>query len=136
MIDFSFLADVTVTIHFAYVAFVVLGLPLILVGGLCRWQWIRNPWFRGLHLAMILIVVLEAWAGITCPMTTLENDFRLAAGGSSNEGSFIAAWLHDLMFFHAPPWVFTFAYSLFGAVVIATLVFIPPRLRKAPSANH
>lgn len=126
---FQILADLIVGVHFAYVAFVVLGVPLTMVGGLMGWQWVRNRWFRGMHLAMILIVVAEAWAGITCPLTTWEKEMRAAAGEATYQGDFLAGWLHELMFFDAEPWVFTFCYSIFAGLVIAIWIFVPPRWR-------
>lgn len=130
---FRLAADLIVAVHFGYVAFVVFGVLMTIIGGLLQWDWVKNRWFRGIHLAMILIVVLEAWAGITCPLTTWENEMRGAAGDLSYEGGFIANWLHDAMFFQADPWVFTLGYTIFGLLVIATWIFIPPRrpVRKA-----
>ncbi|MCA9140655.1 MAG: DUF2784 domain-containing protein [Planctomycetales bacterium] len=130
---FRMAADVIVAIHFSYVAFVVLGVPITIIGGLLGWNWVRNRWFRGIHLAMILVVVLEAWAGITCPLTTWEKEMRGAAGDANYDGDFIANWLHDAMFFQAEPWVFTVGYTVFGGLVIAILVFVPPRWRRQSS---
>ena len=130
---YRMLADLTVAIHFGYVAFVVLGVPVTIIGGLMRWEWVRNRWFRGLHLVMILVVVLEAWAGMTCPLTTWEKELRAAAGQQMYQGDFIANWLHDAMFFDAEPWVFTVGYSLFGLLVIAILVLVPPRWHPSKS---
>jgi len=127
---YRILADLTVIVHFAYVSFVLFGLLLTMIGWAMKWNWIRNGWFRCVHLAMILIVVVEAWLGITCPLTDLENWLRAMAGQEAYRGDFIANWLHDAMFFEASPWVFTLAYSLFAAVVVATWIWIPPRLRK------
>jgi hypothetical protein len=120
-------ADVTVVLHFGYVAFVVLGLLLVLLGIACRWQWVRNLWFRIAHLAAILIVVGEAWLGITCPLTTLEQWLRHQAGQTGYRGDFLATLVHDLLFYDAPGWVFTAAYTLFGLLVAATFVLAPPR---------
>ena len=39
-------ADTVLLIHALFVAFVVLGLLLILVGGLLHWPWVRNRLFR------------------------------------------------------------------------------------------
>src|SRR5690606_21035522 len=50
------LADFILVIHFAFVLFVVLGLPLIWLGAVAGWQWIRNLRYRVTHLAAILIV--------------------------------------------------------------------------------
>lgn len=123
---YRILADLTVLIHFAYVGFVILGLLATLLGWLMKWDWVQNRWFRGPHLMMIAIVVGEAWAGITCPLTTWEKELRAAAGQESYQGDFIANWVHDAMFFDADPWVFTLGYTLFGGLVLATLLFVPP----------
>lgn len=125
---YRILADAVVTVHFAYVAFVVVGLVLTLAGAALRWKWVRNFWFRVLHLAMIGVVVAEAWCGIVCPLTTWENELRRRAGQAGYRGGFIANLLHDAMFFEADPWVFTLGYSLFGLAVLATFFIAPPRL--------
>lgn len=127
---YRIVADIVVVIHFAYVSFVLLGLLATLVGWGLKWNWVRNRWFRGIHLTMIAIVVAESWAGITCPLTTWENEFRSAAGQNSYNGDFVAHWLHDAMFFDMSPWMFTVAYSLFGGLVLLTLFFVPPKWRK------
>jgi hypothetical protein len=124
---YRLLADLTVVIHLAYVLFVVVGLLMTALGWLMSWDWVRNRLFRRIHLTMILAVVLEAWFGITCPLTTWEHQLRSAAGQESYQGDFIAGWVHEAMFFDAEPWVFTLCYSLFGGLVFATLLFIPPR---------
>lgn len=128
-------ADAVVVLHMAYVLFVIIGFLLTLVGSVLRWRWIRNPWFRGIHLAMILIVVAEAWLGITCPLTTWEHTLRELAGGKVYDGAFIANLVHDLLFYDAPPWVFTALYTMFGLGVLATFLMAPPRWRRATTSK-
>ena len=123
------LADVVVVLHAGYVAFVVFGELAILLGIVLRWSWIRNRTFRLLHLSAILIVVLESWCGITCPLTTWENWLRSEAGQTVEEGDFIGRWAHQLLFYHAEPWVFATIYSAFGALVVISLILAPPRWR-------
>ena len=123
-------ADVLVILHMAYVLFTIVGLLLTLVGLFRKWQWIRNPWFRGLHLAAILIVVAEAWLGIVCPLTIWEKQLREKAGEANYSGDFFPNLVHNLLFYDAPGWVFTLCYSLFGLAVLATFIFAPPRLRR------
>ena len=119
-------ADGVVGLHMAYVLIVVLGLPAICWGIVRKQAWVRNIWLRGGHLAMILIVVGEAWAGITCPLTVWEHQLRDAAGQQAYQGAFVANLVHDLLFFDAEPWVFTLLYTAFGLLVIATFVLAPP----------
>jgi Protein of Unknown function (DUF2784) len=131
---YSILADVVVVAHFAYVAFVLLGLVAVLVGFLLRWEWVRNFWFRIVHLSMILIVAFEAVMGIVCPLTTLENYLRDKAGESVRAGSFMGQVVHDLLFFEASPWVFTCGYCAFAGLVVTTFIIIPPRRKVGTSA--
>lgn len=126
---YAIAADLVVAFHFAYVAFVVFGLLLTLAGVARGWRWVRNPWFRGIHLATILIVVAEAWLGIVCPLTTWEQQLRRLAGQTTYGGDFVGRWLHEVLFLEFPPWVFTTIYTLFGLTVLATWVFAPPRRR-------
>ena len=107
-------ADLVVVLHMAYVLVVVLGLPAIWWGIARKHEWVRNIWLRGGHLAMIVIVVGEAWAGITCPLTTWEQQLRDAAGQQAYRGAFLANLVHDLLFYEAEPWVFAVAYTMFG----------------------
>lgn len=124
------LADVVVAAHFGYVSFVVLGLLATLLGVVFRWSWTRNFYFRVIHLVMIGVVVFESILGIICPLTTLENHLRRKAGETAESQSFIADGIHRLMFFTAPPWVFTVVYCLFGAAVLAMFLLAPPRWPK------
>jgi hypothetical protein len=126
------LADMTVVVHAAYVSFVVFGLALILIGVARGWSWIRNPWFRAIHLLAIGIVVGESLAGIPCPLTVWEGQLREIAGQASYHGDFIGHWVHKLIFYRAAPWVFTLMYVLFGLAVLAAFVLAPPRFPGRP----
>jgi hypothetical protein len=120
------LADAILVVHFAYVLFVVGGLLLIWLGYAAGWCWVRNWWFRASHLAAIGLVAIEALVGVTCPLTVIEDALR--PGQASTQG-FLQRWLHALMFFDWPAWVFTCTYVGFAAAVAATLVLLPPAPR-------
>jgi hypothetical protein len=120
-------ADVLVAVHLCLVAFIVGGLVLVWVGAPLNWPWIRNPWFRYLHLGAIAFVALEGVLGVACPLTVWEDMLR---GGARPE-SFVARWVHRLLFYRAPEWVFTAAYVLWTLATLATLRFVPPRRKAA-----
>jgi hypothetical protein len=120
-------ADAILLIHFAFVLFVVGGLVLIWIGAAIGWQWVRNFWFRVAHLAAIAFVALESLAGMWCPLTVWEDSLR----GAASEKSFVARWVHRLMFFQLPEWVFTVAYVLFAVIVVLTMALIPPQKRRS-----
>jgi len=124
-------ADGILVLHTAFVIFVVAGLLLVLLGGILRWEWIRNRPFRISHLLAIGVVVLQSWIGLVCPLTTIEMTLRARAGDATYSGSFIANWLETLLYINAPAWVFVLCYTLFAALVVVTWFWIPPRRRQS-----
>ncbi len=126
----NLLADLILLFHAAYVGYVVFGLAAILAGIALDWRWVRNFWFRLSHLAAILLVACESLLGMSCPLTTLENRLRLAAGQRGYAGGCIARWVRPLIFFAYPPWVFVAGYCAFGLLVGAVFVVAPPVSRR------
>lgn len=120
------LADLVLFIHFLYVLFVVGSLPLIWIGAWLKLAFVRNVWFRFAHLAAILFVVAESLAGVVCPLTVWENMLRQV----ERDSSFMQYWLHRVMYFSLPEWVFTVAYILFALLVAITFKLVPPNLHK------
>lgn len=121
-----FLADFILVTHVLFVAFVVLGLAVILPGSYWHWGWIKNWWFRLIHLLSVGIIMAEAWLGLVCPLTEWENRSRIAAGGQAYSSSFIQHWLHEMLFYDFPAWVFTVAYTVFGILVALAWLLVPP----------
>lgn len=123
---YQFLANAVLIAHVGIVLFIIGGLLLTLLGAALHWQWVKNFWFRALHLAGIVYIAMEAWLGVICPLTTLELWLREKAGQTVYEGDFIAHWMRQIMFYEAPPWVFIAAYSAFGALVVASWFLVRP----------
>ena len=121
------MADVVAALHAIYIVFVVAGFAAILAGSAARWQWVRNAYFRIIHLAMILLVCLEVIAGVTCPLTRLEIVLRLKGGQTGYARDFIGYWFDRIIFHDAPPWVFATAYFTFGALVLLSFWLVPVR---------
>jgi hypothetical protein len=124
---YRLLADTVLVLHFGVVLFVVGGLVLVLVGNALGWHWVNRPGFRLAHLAAIAYVVVQQWLGAACPLTTLEAWLRVQAGQGIHGQGFIEHWLQRLLFYEAPTWVFTTAYTVFGLAVAASWLVFPPR---------
>lgn len=120
-------ADALLVLHVLFVLFVVVGLIVILAGR-SRLAFVRNPWFRLLHLVCIGVVVAQSWLGQVCPLTVWELALREKAGIATYDGAFIAHWLNEMLYFSAPPWVFAVCYSVFGLLVVVSWI----RVRPAP----
>lgn len=85
---YSLLADIIVIIHLAFIIFVVLGGILVL-----KWKWMI--W---LHIPAAIWGALIEFMGWICPLTPLENRFRMLAGESGYTGDFIARYILPVIY--------------------------------------
>jgi len=72
-------ADAVVTLHLAFIIFVVLGALLVL-----RWKWIA--WT---HLPAVIWGAVVEFSGAVCPLTPLEQHLRVIAGDQGYTGGFL-----------------------------------------------
>jgi hypothetical protein len=121
------LADAIAVVHFIFVVFVIGGMAAILAGIVLHWTWIRNFWFRAIHLAMIAAVVAESLCGIACPLTDWEDRLREAGGAPSEPGTFIGRLIDSVLFVDVSPSVLGVCYVVFGLLVLLAFVLAPPR---------
>ena len=120
------MADLILLIHFLYLLGVIIPVPLIILGRFLGWGYIRNKWFRRIHLAMVLAVVVQVPFQILCPLTVLEQRFREMGGEAGPGKSFVSHWVSRLLYFDFPSWVFSVLYLAFGMIVIVLYIRIPP----------
>src|SRR6202049_3980390 len=116
------LADAIVVVHFLIVLFVLAGVPLVYLGVALHWTWVRRWRWRVLHLGAILFIAAESLLGIACPLTVWEYALR----GQQSAHGFIERWGDGILFYDAPPCVFTVAYVAFAALVLVTWIAVPP----------
>ena len=126
---FCSLADVVLVLHAIVVLFNIGAVPVIWVGCFRGWAFVRNFYFRIVHLLLIGVVAAESVFGIVCPLTIWEGALRLSKGtGPLHQNGFIAHWLHQLLFYDFPGWLFTVAYLLFFLLVVFTFYRVRPQL--------
>jgi hypothetical protein len=99
-------ADLVLVVHLAFVLFVVLGGLLVL-------RWRRVAW---LHVPAAIWGVLIEYTGWTCPLTPLENSFRMQGGEAGYSGGFIEHYVQQLLY----PAVLTRS----GQVVLGSIALI------------
>lgn len=132
-------ADAVLVVHFGFVAFVVGGLAVVWLGWLLRWRWVRNFWFRLAHLLAMGLVLGQTLGGVICPLTDWEDELRRLAGQDPRyQTSFVAHWLHRLIFYEASQSVFVAVYSAFFALVVASFFAVKPdwpRRQRGPPAR-
>ena len=124
------MADVLLVVHFLIVVFIVGGLIAVWIGAAAGWRWVRNPWFRYVHLGAIAFVAAEALFEVMCPLTVWEDMLR----GGSRPDSFVGRWVRYFLYYDAPEWVFTAAYVAWALATLVSLRLVPPGIsREGPS---
>ena len=126
---YSLLAHLVLLIHFAFVAFVVLGLLLTWLGYFLRWKFVRNFYFRAAHILAMAVVLLEALFGVVCPLTTWEIQLRRLSGQVVYEDqTFMQYWIHKIMFFQLEADTFKIIYFCFFTALLLSFFFVFPEL--------
>ena len=81
-------ADLVVVVHLLVIGFIVGGVFL-------SWRWPLIIWA---HIPAVLYGALAEFAGLTCPLTLLENDLRQHAGDAGYRDGFIAHYLVNVIY--------------------------------------
>lgn len=81
-------ADATLVLHFVFIVFVCFGALLSL-----RWRWM--PY---LHVPCAAWGAFVELAGRVCPLTYVENHFRVLAGSSGYQDGFIEHYLLPVVY--------------------------------------
>ena len=119
-------ADAIVAVHLGFMLTVVAAQALVLAGWVLRWAWVRNFWFRFVHLLCIHLVASQAALELDCPLTTWEWELRGADWVPLEGASAIGRVSHRLLI-HEAGAIYFVIYAAFALVVLLTWLFVPPR---------
>ncbi len=81
-------ADAVLLFHFLFILFAVFGGFLVLYKKNAAW----------LHVPVVLWSSVVNCAGLTCPLTPIENFFRAEAGQSGYQGGFIEHYIQPIVY--------------------------------------
>lgn len=82
------IADLILLLHFSFILFVLFGVFLVFKKHKLAW----------VHIPIALWGMLISLIGWVCPLTPLENHFRILAGEQGYEGGFIENYLLPLVY--------------------------------------
>src|SRR5512136_2373288 len=84
-------ADIVIVIHFIWIAFVILGFPVLL--------WLNSARWRLIHLAAVIWMVLMQLTRSICPLTHLEAWIKSEGQGAEvYSGKFIIETMERLIY--------------------------------------
>ena len=103
------LADAAVGLHLAFILFVLLG-------GLLVFRWPRAAW---VHVPVVLWGAAIEFGGWICPLTYLENHFRLKGAAEGYGASFVEHYMVPLIY---PDLLFAGGFPRSGFIAIGVFV--------------
>lgn len=106
---YLFLSNLVLTIHLAFVIFV-------LFGGLLVWKWRKIAW---VHLPAAVWGSTVEFSGWTCPLTLLENWLREQAGETGYHAGFVSEYLLPVLY---PNDLTHDVQHSFGTIVVITII--------------
>ena len=107
---FRLAADLILTIHLGFIAFVVLGGLLVL----------RYRWIAYVHVPAAVWGAFVEISGRICPLTTWENSLRRSAGESGYAESFLENYVVPIIY--PAGLTRSVQFAIAGLVIVATVV--------------
>ncbi len=105
------LANILLVLHFLFIFFVVIGSLFVFY----------KRWLIWIHIPAVLYGVLIEFSGWICPLTPLENHFRILAGQSGYLHSFVQQYLLKIIY---PGGLTRHDQVIIGSVLLIVNLFI------------
>jgi len=123
---YKIIADIIVVLHFLWILFMLLGFILTIWGFF--WKSFFDWWlFRTLHICGILYVAVLAILREYCPITILENTFRVRYSPlSTYPGSFIVHYIQKLVYPDVNPLILITSTVFIAVFTLVIFILRPP----------
>jgi Protein of Unknown function (DUF2784) len=117
-------AEIVLSAHIVIILFNLLGLIVVPIGAARDWRFVHIAWWRLLHAVLLAAVAAQALAGRACILTIWESDL---VGSEVTPTPLITGWVHSLIYWNLPIWIFAVLYALVFGYALALLWLVPVR---------
>ena len=119
-------SEIVLLFHFCIFLFMILSFFLIPIGYYQKWTWVKNKYYRSIHLVLMGIIFMETILGFMCPLTILENFLR----NDTEINNKITHIIHQIMYWDLPSYQFIILYLLSLLYLIFLWCFFKPDFKK------
>ena len=119
-------SEIVLLFHFCIFLFMVLSFFLIPLGYHKKWEWVKNRYYRLIHLILMGIIFIETILGFMCPLTILEDFLR----NDIEINNKITQIIHQVMYWDLPTNQFIILYLLSLLYLIFLWFFFKPDFKK------
>ena len=122
----SLFSELVLLFNFCIFLFMILSFFLIPLGYYQKWEWVKNKYYRLIHLILMGIIFIETILGFMCPLTVLENFLR----NNIEINNKITQIIHQIMYWDLPTYQFIILYLLSFLYLIFLWFFFKPDFKK------
>ena len=119
-------SEIVLLFHFCIFLFMTLSFFLIPLGYYQKWEWVKNKYYRLIHLVLMGIIFIETILGFMCPLTILESFLR----NDIEINNKITQIIHQIMYWDLPTYQFIILYLLSILYLIFLWFFLKPDFKK------
>ena len=120
------LSEIVLLLHFSIFLFMILSFILIPYGYYQNWEWVKNIYFRSIHLILMGIILIETILGFMCPLTILENFLR----ADKKIDNIFSKIIHQIMYWDFTNYQFIILYLLSLSYIIFLWFSFRPSQKK------
>jgi hypothetical protein len=113
--------------HLGVVAFNIFWMVAVPLGAWAGWTFVRNIWWRGAHVASLVVVAVQAAFGRLCFLTIWQNNLEAASGVRLGESSAFERAAMAAIYWPLPAWAFIALYIAAVLYAAALWILVPPQ---------
>ena len=117
-------SEIILLLHLLIFLFITSSFILIPIGYFQKWEWVKNKYYRSIHLILMGIISIETILGFMCPLTILENYFR----DDIKVDNKLTEIAHQILYWDLPNYQFIILYILSFSYLIFLWFFFKPNL--------
>ena len=119
-------SEIVLLVHFCIFLFILLSFFFIPIGYHQKWKWVKNRYYRSIHIILMGIIFIETILGFMCPLTILENFLR----NDTKVNNKFTEIIHLIMYWDLPSYQFIILYLLSILYLVFLWFFFKPDLKK------
>ncbi len=133
---YIWLSYLMVLLHSLCVLFIVLSVPVIMAGHLLQWPFVKNFYYRSIHLGMLMVPVVETILGLPCPLTLWENQLRKLGGLEEYSKGCLQYWMEQWFHLAINAQTVDITSLLIGISCVFLCFLVPPKFVKITSHHR
>ena len=119
-------SEIVLLFHFCIFLFMILSFFLIPLGYQQKWEWVKNKYYRLIHIILMGVIFVETALGFMCPLTVLEHFLR----NDTKINNKFTEIIHEIMYWDLSSYQFIILYLFSFLYLVILWFFFKPDFKK------